>query len=246
MWELHGGVLILGSLLWDDDPTRVKWRKDWLNLDRAVQVLAPIRYGRLSRKRGCTYTMVFSRLCLRRSYTGGTAVAVPFSRPVLDIDSLLAAAHALWGAEDKSQNLQRSIAASWGAIGLMVNSKRDYQELKDGWSQVVRAQQCYRIPTHLKSEGPILDSDSGLLLISWPNTASGELLDLDFLLATATDPELIVTGQRYPSPAQIAARWIADQSGEVEYFLENRKHGIHTFQDKRIRKYLLREGIKSV
>ena len=244
--ELHGGVLVVGSLLWERDATRDRWREEWLSLDQAELVSVPIRYGRMSKSRGCTYTMVFSRICLRRSHAGGVAVAVPLSHPVRDTDSLLSVAHALWGAEAKSQNTKKRVAASWGAIGLLVNPERNSDQLLDGWSQAVRQQQNYRAPTHLKSEGPVLDADSGRLLIPWPRTVSGETLELDFLLATATDPELVVAGQRYPSDVRIAAAWIADREGEVKYFLENRKHGISTFQDGRIRQHLRQAGIESV
>lgn len=247
--ELHGGVLVVGSLLWDHDATRDRWRKEWLSLDKAKLVRAPIRYGRMSKSRGCTYTMVFSDLCRRQSYAGGVAVAVPLNRPVPDTAALLSAAHALWGAEAKSQNTKKQVAASWGAIGLLVNPERSTDELLDGWRQAVsqqRQQKTYRAPTRLKSEKSVLDADSGRLLIPWPPTDSGDTLDLDFLLATATDPELVVPGQRYSSAARIAAAWIVDQKDGVKYFLENRKHGIRTFQDGRIRQHLLHAGIESV
>lgn len=245
--ELHGGVLVVGSLLWDEGAERARWRRDWLSVEHSIQVAAPIRYGRLSRSRGCTYTMVFSRLCLRRAYAGGMAVAVPLKRTVADANALVSAAHALWGAEAKSTNENKRVAASWGAIGLLLNPERPSTDhLLDPWRHEVQRQPAYRAPTHLRSEGPVVDAVSGRLLIPWPRTASGQPLELDFLLATATDPKLVVPGQRYPSAAQIAGAWIADQNGEVEYFRRNREHGICTFQDGRIRQHLLTAGIKSV
>ena len=63
------GVLIIGSLYWDEKEHRETWRRDRLvDLGDATRVHVPIRYGRLSRKRGCTYTMVFSRQLDDRSW----------------------------------------------------------------------------------------------------------------------------------------------------------------------------------
>ena len=60
--SLNAGILIIGSLLWDDE--RRAWRDARLEMGLAETVMAPIRYGRLSgKRRGHTYTMVFSRLC---------------------------------------------------------------------------------------------------------------------------------------------------------------------------------------
>ncbi len=255
-YDWRGGVLVVGSLLWDDDGCREEWRNRWLSIDDARRVIAPIRYGRLSKGRGCTYTMVFSRACRRAAYAGGVGVAVAFKAPMDDAESLAAAAHALWGAEKKESNSGGRLGASWGAVGLLANPQRDASELLAAWKTCVVRQPCYSAPSHLKSEGAVLDEESGRLLIPWPHEVVGGPLNLDFLLATATDPELMVPGQRYPSAARIAAAWIADRdqkarSGqtekqEVKYFLENRKHGISTFQDDRIRAYLLGAGIESV
>jgi hypothetical protein len=60
--EMTCGILIIGSLLWDE--RRKAWRDERLEQDSADTVVAPIRYGRLSgQQRGHTYTMVFSRGC---------------------------------------------------------------------------------------------------------------------------------------------------------------------------------------
>jgi hypothetical protein len=90
----------------------------------------------------------------------------------------------------------------------------------------------------------------------WPRTITGKSIELDVLLATATDPELLVPGQRYPSAVRIAAAWIADwkrktrngkaHEAEVKYFVQNRKHDICTFQDDEIRRHLLAAGVDSV
>ena len=69
------GIMMIGSLYWDKDRTRVNWRKNRLSKEE-FDVFAPIRYGRLSKKRGSTYTMVFSKLCARKNYGFGSAKVV--------------------------------------------------------------------------------------------------------------------------------------------------------------------------
>ena len=52
--DLKGGVLIIGSLLWQDhldevgDDIRKNWRDNSLLLANKIQVKTPIRYGRFS------------------------------------------------------------------------------------------------------------------------------------------------------------------------------------------------------
>ena len=66
--KLKGGVIIIGSLLWQDDlklntndKIRYNWRNTSLNLSEKILVKLPIRYGRYSD--GNIYTMVFSMNC---------------------------------------------------------------------------------------------------------------------------------------------------------------------------------------
>ena len=68
------GVLIIGSLYWDNS-IRDKWRRERLDLERRQYVRAPIRYGRRSERRGHSYTMVFSAGLREADF--GTAIAVP-------------------------------------------------------------------------------------------------------------------------------------------------------------------------
>ena len=73
---LNGGILIVGSLLWDE--RREGWRRSRLDMESAELVTAPIRYGRQSETRGNTYTMVFSRGC-----DTGKAMVVPVGMRLL-------------------------------------------------------------------------------------------------------------------------------------------------------------------
>ena len=58
----------------------------------------------------------------------------------------------------------------------------------------------------------------------------------DLLLATATKPTPDANTRDYPNAERIAAAWRS--TSNPQYFLENRKHGFHTFQDDEIIKYL--------
>ena len=42
------GILVIGSLIWDDKPHRENWRTSHLNMDNKIFVKVPIRYGRKS------------------------------------------------------------------------------------------------------------------------------------------------------------------------------------------------------
>ncbi len=68
---VRGGILIIGSLMWDNDQ-RAAWRRSHLSVDDKVYVKSPIRYGRLSRTRGNIFTMI-----LGLDAAPGQAVIVP-------------------------------------------------------------------------------------------------------------------------------------------------------------------------
>ena len=84
--------------------------------------------------------------------------------------------------------------------------------------------------------------ESGFLTIPWPESEDGSPLDVDVLLATATAPT-IVDG-RYPTAQEIAEAW-NNTDGRVDYFYNNREHGIRTFQDAAIEARLEAHGLRS-
>ena len=88
--SIKGGVIIMGSLFWEDEKNcvrgkedvgraRRRWREINLDLSQTKSVPMPIRYGRISEEasRKSTYTMVLSRDYLNRL---GTALIVPFKK----------------------------------------------------------------------------------------------------------------------------------------------------------------------
>ena len=88
--EIRGGVIIQGSLLWENEhncisgdeekgKARSVWRENHLNLNDSFPIPFPIRYGRCSSSRLCTYTMVMSREYLSEAKIGQAKV-VPFQK----------------------------------------------------------------------------------------------------------------------------------------------------------------------
>jgi hypothetical protein len=222
------GILIIGSLLWDD--RRQAWRNARLDMASTETVTAPIRYGRRSESRGNTYTMVFSRLC-----EAGCGTVVHCLHPVSSVDGLISEAEHLWAAEQNA-TLRRHISAGWGCVTLLCNPDRNIpRTFLTGWANRVAQERNYGNVPQTPEEGRLVGAD-GLLQITWPRRVSdGVAAPSDFLLATATRPTLAGTPLSYPTVEMVANAWRADRNNNVEYFLENQRHGIRTFQDDAIR-----------
>lgn len=227
--SLNAGILIIGSLLWDDE--RRAWRDARLEMGLAETVMAPIRYGRLSgKRRGHTYTMVFSRLC-----QAGQAKVVRCSHTVSSAENLIAEAEQLWKAEQPNAEAGR-IAASWGCVALLCNPERKIPEdITKAWATRVSREPDYGNVPQTEDEGCLV-SKAGLLQIPWPCLAEGgTAVTLDLLLATANDPTLTGTPPSYPKVETIADAWNAAASEHAEYFWKNAEGAIRTFQDDEIR-----------
>ena len=70
---------------------------------------------------------------------------------------------------------------------------------------------------------------NGLLDIDWPNMLDGHPADFDIILATATKPEA-----KPPAAQAIADAWLAQSTGNENYFFNNVRHGIRTPDDTAI------------
>ena len=232
--ELRIGVLIIGSLLWDSKQHREKWRRERLDLDAAYLVRAPIRYGRRSTGRGCSYTMVFS-ISLHGQQLG-RATVVPCSNTAKGIAGIVDEAERLWTAETSDgKNPKGRISASWGCVALTEHPERQLpDEVRYGWAGRVAEERCgYGQLNSAVDEEPAVDQQSGLLNIPWPTPLGGTDLPCDVLLATATNPTIV--GGDYPSAQQIADAWNTPGGKQhVDYFCKNRAHSIATFQDQDI------------
>ena len=220
------GVLIIGSLYWDN-AHREQWRQERLDLNHKLWVHAPIRYGRQSGNRGNSYTMVFSAGLREADF--GTAIVVPCK-----LQDPVEEAKRLWAAEGGNSG----ISGNWGCVGLLTSPRsRVLTKQCKRWSKLVAGRPGYGQLTSTDGESAAVDA-MGFLTIPWPKLVDGSTLMLDALLATATDPTL-VQGIRYPSTREIAKAWDTPRGREhIHYFCENRKSGIQTFQDEEIEGHL--------
>lgn len=238
--SLRAGILIIGSLYWDDSPNRVNWRNSRLRSGEEYTVRLPIRYARQSKERGETYTMVFSQLCLRRSHGLGTGKAIPLKNPIDTIEQLIHEAELLWTAERNKSHSNDRLSANWGCVALLVNPDSQVPaELLEGWKNRVAKEPQYGRLSHTKQEG-LTVTDNGFLNIPWPQLLQEVApLSMDFLFAAATDPTLRGCPPTYPRIKEIVRAWKRDSKGNDQYFWRNCENRIHTYQDDTIRKLLV-------
>lgn len=237
--SLIGGVLIIGSLLWDKEKIRIEWRTNYLDdVRNSKNVSAPIRYGRISKERNCTFTMIFSSECKQPGKLG-KAKYVSFKKNPVNLKTLGLQATELIKAENKKEVLDfKRYNWKWGALGLCINPKHlEANSEKRGQATLLIEfwKKNYANgfnPEEYKvgHESPILTKD-GLFEIDWTN----DLEDIDFFIGTATKPDL----KEYPKTKNIADRIIVNEYDI--YFKENCDIGITTFQDNEISEYLNRQ-----
>jgi len=224
------GILFIGSLYWEQTECRCNWRDNHLDVAAKCHVRVPIRYGRRSQTRGCSFTMVFSPGLSGEEY--GDAIVAPCKS-----EKLVEEAECLWAAERNKRRNNR-ISADWGCIALLENPERQMpQGLQDEWTKRISREPCYgrMFNTPIGEEAPA--SPLGRLSIPWPATTSGVPLDFDVLIGTATNPTLI--RGHYADAREVADAWKNPEgSNYVEYFCNNRKNGIRTFQDAEIKRWL--------
>lgn len=241
--NLNIGILMVGSLYWDGQQHRQKWRQERLKIDKEYVVRSPIRYGRKSTSRGNTYTMVFSPGC-----EGGQAKVIACRYPVSSLESLVDEAERLWAAERPANTAlspNERLSANWGCVALLLHPRlltgpdqKFLRILLDGWAGRVSQEANYNGDEYAAVDGSAIDKN-GVLRIGWPDLIDGSgTTPFDLLLATATKPSLDVKTRDYPAATTIAEAWKRDKQGHVCYFWCNRKNGIHTFQDNEISNYL--------
>lgn len=226
---VSGGILIIGSLLWDSSQRRVNWRNKCLQINETILVNAPIRYGRISSSRNCTFTMVFSSECIDVNKCGQAAF-IPFVNNPINLESLEQQSKELIRAETDKDKISSNLDWKWGALTICFNpnslknleKSTHLQEIINTWSEKYSTEfepNKYK----LEHEAPLMDK-KGVLNITWPS----QLEDYDFLIATATMPNIEV----YPTANKIADRITVNEYSE--YFTKNSEHHIKTFQDSEI------------
>jgi hypothetical protein len=220
---MQAGILIIGSIFWDQNEIRSAWRQSRLRMAEAIDVAVPIRYGRAAISRANTYTMVFSTKAPL-----GTAKVVPCQAEIKSFDDLLIEAKALWLSESMKTESD-SISAHWGCTALKVKDASN--PLAAQWAQYTADYRADYALDHADDEAPALDA-SGLLQMPWPSKTNGEALtDFDLLLCIANRPTL--RHGDYVGPDDIALAWLKNSSYD-DYFYKNRENGIKTFQDDEI------------
>lgn len=208
------GILIIGSLYWDDDNGRDEWRRRRLDTGSSIPVAAPIYYGRKSGSRGDTYTMTF-----RPDVPSGRAVLVPCQREIETIDDLKDEAEALWKAE-APKSRPGAIGSGWGCVGALLRDGEASETLAPAWRGHFEA---------VRAEGLSVVRADGGLNIAWPETTDGGPTKMDVILATATKPAAVP-----PEAQTVADAWLGQNGGYERYFLENVRHGIRTPDDGEI------------
>lgn len=224
------GVLLIGSLYWDCRSHRRTWRDTRLDMSCSQHVRVPIRYGRLSASRGCTYTMVFSTGLTEAQY--GHGIIVPCKS-----HDLIEEAESLWTAETASGENSERISTNWGCVVALESPQHPMPESeRNAWIDRVAGEPCYGKLNSAIGESVAVDS-TGFPRIQWPDTLDGSELAVNVLLATATNPT-IVKGD-YVDADDIAGAWMTPHGREnADYFWNNREDGIQTFQDQEIQRLL--------
>ena len=218
---------MIGSLYWDCRSHRRTWRDKRLEMRCSQHVSVPIRYGRLSRSRGCTYTMVFSAGLTEAQY--GQGIVIPCKS-----QDLIEEAECLWTAETAcGKNPDHRISACWGCMAVLENSKYPMSEdVRRAWINRVGLEECYGKLNSAIGENVVVDS-GGFLQIEWPKTVDGAELPVNVLLATATNPTILRND--YARAHDIAGAWMTPRGKKHDkYFRNNRNAGIRTFQDDEI------------
>jgi hypothetical protein len=235
------GILVIGSLFWDPSRPRCRWRQARFGCGDVRRVKVPIRYGKKSKKRKDTYTMIFAASCSVPDRLG-TGLVIPARAECCAPEHLIEEAEHLWAAERDTEAVG-GICADWGKVMVKAKPALDPQNVAlQGWQGHIRS--CGAAYTALPTasgEESILDYTTGLALLDWPTDVETgmSLVGFDLLLMTATKPTL--NEGRYPTAPQIAEAWRADLEGNVVYFHNNRHHGITTFEDAQIQALLANE-----
>lgn len=245
-WNLIGGVIVIGSLLWQNhlnnqDNIRRNWRNYHLDKKSKIMVKLPIRYGRYSNND--IYTMVFSNNCQRYKNLG-TGYIFPFkSNPINNFKQLLFKAKAMSKAEGMNGKFCGGSRNIWGKMGILFNNSKIDKKIKDSilrsWEAKIAASSIGLSSWDFKfliNEKACI-TNKGELDIKWvepvDNRDSKKVSRFDFLIAAVIKPKHgTINTRRYPNVQEIAASVRIDT--QRFYFINNVKTGITTFQDNAI------------
>jgi hypothetical protein len=246
-WNLTGGVIIIGSLLWQDHLNnqyniRKNWRNYYLDKKSKIMVKLPIRYGRYSNKDDI-YTMVFSNNCQRYKRLGTGYIFQFKSNPIKNFKQLLFKVKAMSKAEGMKGNFWGGNRDIWGNMGILFNNSKINNKIKKDilckWEK-----KFFDNNKNLKfgnfkfsNEHPCI-SNKGELTLKWIEPVdkrdSKQVSKFDFLIATATKPQRKTKSLKcYPKDIKEIVALIKRDTNRF-YFINNLKRGITTFQDNAI------------
>jgi hypothetical protein len=179
--ELRGGIILIGSLFWDDnikdkDNKRKEWRDTFLEMGKTKDIKFPIRYGRESGNNYKTYTMVVSNSeTYKQPDNLGTAKIIPLKTEISVAEHIyqLALAEGIINTKDgnKSQPCLKIFGGNttpWGIIGYAINNSKGFpeleafkQEIRKVWSKQISDNRCYdSYPKDIKIQDFIKDFDN--------------------------------------------------------------------------------------
>ncbi|HET8866521.1 MAG TPA: hypothetical protein VFM80_12570 [Gracilimonas sp.] len=227
--KLNSGVLMLGSLLWDNTKGRKAWREHYFGENfypNIIDVKVPIRYGRFSQIRGCPTMVLSSEYWKEEKY--GTAKFVPFKNQEFQFSELICAARDLSSAEgSSSREFIKGGTTKWCILTCWLNYNMENKEsFVDKWSERYFPTLTNELIESFKmnSEDESLINERGCLKMDWPEL----LTTYDVVLATQTKPRKSECCHcNYLKPNELAEQIFS----KPEYFIKNRLNGITTFDD---------------
>lgn len=229
MKTYRAGVLILGSLLWDNSKGRKAWREHYFGENfypNIIDVKVPIRYGRFSKFRGCPTMVLSYEYWDEEKY--GTAKFVPFKNQELQFSELICAARDLSSAEgSSSREFIKGGKTKWCILTCWLNgSMKNKESFLNKWSERYSPTLTNGIVENFKmnSEDESLINERGHLKMGWPEI----LTAYDVVLATQTKPRKSECCQcNYLETNKLAEQIF----NKPEYFIKNRLNGITTSDD---------------
>lgn len=240
------GVIIIGSLLWQQTDKRKDWRRQ-LAISEKKNIDLPIRYGRQSSKNWQkTYTMVFSNN-INQPETMGKGFVIPIKNKIItekEFKQQLIDLSKAEGIDDKR------ICRSWGTVCLIINPYIDNvkkEHISTYWNNIVsetkqNLKEKQKEPDIEKfgEEGEVKSINKNWdLTIDLKRQFSTELRNIDVLIATSNAVNLNNDINAYPTIKQIAKA--IHENDCYLYFLSNTHNSIRTFQDRQIAKLLKRK-----
>jgi len=236
--NLNAGVIIIGSLYWDDhfdksknDFIRQLWRQNNLEIDD-LYVPLPICYGRKSNRREI-FTMIYSS---SKEQHLGQGIVKKFKLPINSFEDVEYQAIQLAKAEGIYTERNTNISSNWGSVGLLINpifhlrDREAFENIEKNWKLLYsKFKNTFKSQTYKfdSDENPVIDND-GIIKIKWHTT----LDNYDFLLSTVNVPIPVSES----TTCEIANAM--NKKSEFEYFEKNRKSNIFTFLDSEIEKKL--------